>query len=231
MTDSDTQTETWKPIPGYPHYEVSDRGRVRSIPRTARGRTYRSVVMSTRVSNRGYVLVDVRDARGDRQTRSMHKLVLEAFAGPCPPGMEARHLNDDPTDNRWPENLRWGTKPENMADRMRNHPAAPKPPKVCVRCSAGFEGSGRRCHPCVTEIGERAAQLLAAGVPLDKVAENLDYPSVAGVLVLAQKYGGLRLALAGPSHPVTSAPPGSRARWLRWVIGSRPGSPAGGDRE
>ena len=24
MTDSDTQTETWKPIPGYPFYEASD---------------------------------------------------------------------------------------------------------------------------------------------------------------------------------------------------------------
>jgi hypothetical protein len=34
--------------------------------------------------------------------------------------METRHLNDDSTDNRWPENLVWGTHPENCEDRDRN---------------------------------------------------------------------------------------------------------------
>ena len=203
MTDSDTRTETWKPIPGYPHYEVSDHGRVRSIPRTAHGRTYRSVIMSTRVSNRGYILVDVRDAQGKKQTRSMHTLVLEAFTGPRPRGYEACHANDIPADNRL-ENLRWDAPPENVADRMRNHPAAAKPPKVCARCSNEFEGPGRRCHPCVTEIGEQAAPLLAAGVPLDQVAEKLDYPSHAGVLVLAQKYGALRLILGPPERDLVA---------------------------
>ena len=217
MTDSDTQTETWKPIPGYPNYEVSDCGRVRSIPREEHGRTYRGVVLSTRESNSGYVLVNLRDAEGERQTRTVHTLMLTAFVGPCPPGQESRHLNDISTDNRWPENLVWGTKKENAADKFANgRPrAAPKPPKVCPRCQAEHHDPGRRCHACVTEIGEQAARLLVAGVPLDQAADRLDYPSHSGLLVLAQKYGALRLVLAAPEPP-----PSPRVRaTLRHLLG------------
>ena len=215
MTDSDTQVETWKPIPGYPDYQASDHGRVRSIPREQHGRAYAGVIKSTRVSNSGYVLVDVIDTTGRKQTRTVHALVLEAFTGPRPRGQEARHLNDDPLDNRL-TNLVWGTKAENVEDTFRNgrQRAAPKPPKVCVRCSGEFDGPGRRCHPCVTEIGETAARLLAAGVPLDRVAERLDYPSQSGVLLLAQRYGALRLVLAAPSPRATVTQRGWR-RFLR----------------
>jgi hypothetical protein len=199
MTDSDTQAETWQPIPGYPFYEVSDCGRVRSVAREAHGRTYRSIVLSTRVSNSGYLLVNLRDEKGERQTRTVHTLVLAAFVGPRPRGQESMHLNNDPLDNRV-ENLAYGSHPENVEAQFGNgRPrAAPKPPKVCIRCSAEFEGAGRRCHACVVEIGEQAARLLVAGVPLDQVAERLDYPSLGGALTLAQKYGGLRLVLAAP---------------------------------
>jgi hypothetical protein len=48
-------------------------------------------------------------------------MVLEAFVGPCPPGMECRHLNGVPFDNRV-ENLTWGTASENLADRKRHDP-------------------------------------------------------------------------------------------------------------
>jgi hypothetical protein len=205
MTDS----EMWKAIPGYPFYEVSDCGRVRSIPREANGRTYRSVVMSTRPSNSGYVLVDVRNAEGKKETRTMHTLVLAAFAGQRPHGHEARHLNGDPLDNR-AENLVWGTKAENEEDKFAHgRPrAAEKPPKVCPRCQAEHRDPGRRCHACVAEVGEEAARLLVAGVPLDQVAERLDYPSLGGLLTLAQRYGGLRLVLASPS---AAAPPSRSA--------------------
>ena len=42
---------------------------------------------------------------------------MEAFVGPCPPGMEVRHFPDrDPTNNRL-DNLQYGTRQENMEDR------------------------------------------------------------------------------------------------------------------
>jgi hypothetical protein len=47
----------------------------------------------------------------------VHRLVLEAFIGPCPDGMECRHLDGDPGNNRL-ENLCWGTPQQNADDRI-----------------------------------------------------------------------------------------------------------------
>jgi hypothetical protein len=46
-------------------------------------------------------------------------IVLSAFSGPRPDGMQCCHFNDDAWDNR-PENLRWDTPAANYADRDRN---------------------------------------------------------------------------------------------------------------
>lgn len=46
----------------------------------------------------------------------VHRLVLEAFVGPCPDGLEGCHGNGIPDDNRL-DNLRWDTHESNMADR------------------------------------------------------------------------------------------------------------------
>lgn len=54
-----------------------------------------------------------------KRTVLVHRLILEAFVGSCPEGMEACHWNDDPTDNRL-ENLRWDTHRANGADMVRN---------------------------------------------------------------------------------------------------------------
>lgn len=49
----------------------------------------------------------------------IHRLVLETFIGPCPPGMECRHLNGNPSDNRL-VNLTWGTPHEQALDKLRH---------------------------------------------------------------------------------------------------------------
>lgn len=54
-----------------------------------------------------------------RQTFLVHRLVLEAFVGPCPEGMMACHADDNPTNNNL-SNLRWGTIHDNLADAYRN---------------------------------------------------------------------------------------------------------------
>ena len=60
---------------------------------------------------------------GERHEKRVHRLVLETFAGPCPVGMECRHLNGDKQDNRLC-NLKWGTRKENIHDAIRHgtHP-------------------------------------------------------------------------------------------------------------
>ncbi len=48
-----------------------------------------------------------------------HQLVLFAFIGPCPKGMECRHLDGNPGNNHL-ENLQWATHAQNMQD-MKKH--------------------------------------------------------------------------------------------------------------
>jgi hypothetical protein len=54
-----------------------------------------------------------------KRTYYVHNLVLEAFVGPRPAGMECRHINGDRKDCRL-ENLAWGTKLENASDKIRH---------------------------------------------------------------------------------------------------------------
>lgn len=54
-----------------------------------------------------------------RHTKFVHRLVLEAFIGPCPEGMEACH-NDGNCKNNCATNLRWDTSKANAADKIRH---------------------------------------------------------------------------------------------------------------
>lgn len=56
---------------------------------------------------------------GRNDMRYVHVIVLEAFVGPCPSGLECRHLDGNPANNNlW--NLCWGTRKENGEDRIRH---------------------------------------------------------------------------------------------------------------
>lgn len=114
---------SWKAIPGWEGwYEVSYNGEVRSVDRrTQRGNQtvfLRGQYLKQYTNSHGYK--NVKLARpGETWSTRVHRLVLEAFVGPCPDGMECRHLNNNPSDNRL-ENLAWGTKVENGVDRSKN---------------------------------------------------------------------------------------------------------------
>lgn len=101
----------WRSVLGFEGlYEISDDGQVRS----ARGRLRKPV------ENRpnGYLTVQLRrDLRTHK--RYIHRLVLEAFVGPCPPGMECCHRDGDIGNNSVP-NLYWGTRKQNIEDMLRH---------------------------------------------------------------------------------------------------------------
>ena len=65
----------------------------------------------------GYIQINLRD-RDRGGPRLGHHLVLEAFVGPQPDGMETRHLNNVRNDNRL-SNLLWGTSSENNYDIVK----------------------------------------------------------------------------------------------------------------
>lgn len=116
--------ECWLPVPGYEgYYEVSDHGRVRSLDRTVIRsdgvvQRRRGKMLSPARNQSGHRMVALlRD--GKRTTGLVHRLVLSAFVGACPDGMQGCHWDDNPANNSL-KNLRWGTPSDNMHDRVRN---------------------------------------------------------------------------------------------------------------
>ena len=113
--------EQWKPVPGREGaYEASDMGRVRSLDMIVHrkdGISYqkRGRVLRPATHPAGHKIVMLKG----RDFRYIHRLVLEAFVGPCPDGMEALHGNGDPADNRL-ANLRYGTRSDNMFDLVKH---------------------------------------------------------------------------------------------------------------
>ena len=115
MQNEDTTVEVWRPVPGYGgRYDVSSHGRVRTwIQRCSKERRKVPSVMKTcRGSRYGHRAVSLYVGRNTYQKWAVHRMVLWAFVGPCPPGMECAHLNGVHDDNRV-ENLTWATPKEN----------------------------------------------------------------------------------------------------------------------
>lgn len=106
---------TWKPIPNFEGYEVSELGEVRSWrPKNGRGSlaTEQRLLTALPFSDSKYLRVNL-----SGKTRRVHQLVLEAFVGPCPTGQLVMHLDDDPGNNAL-ANLRYGTPKENLEDMV-----------------------------------------------------------------------------------------------------------------
>ncbi len=119
----------WRPVVGYEGlYEVSNTGRVRSVARVVVYTHHRSGKPVRRAFPAVERVVGVHPS-GHRQvtlsregrvwTWTVHTLVLRAFVGPCPPGLEGLHDDGDPANNHV-GNLSWGTRSENMLDRVRH---------------------------------------------------------------------------------------------------------------
>lgn len=116
--------QAWAPVLGFEEtHKVSSDGQVVRLARVFVDKLGRKkplpqrLLIPTRKSN-GYLHLTLqRD--GEQKTLHLHRIVLEAFVGPCPDGMEGLHKNDVKADNRL-DNLRWGTHIENCADRSRH---------------------------------------------------------------------------------------------------------------
>jgi uncharacterized protein (DUF433 family) len=120
------EAEQWLPVPEWPGYDVSDWGRIRSWKRRASRKRGWEIGDTPRVlkgkrwpDGRSTIVLSRNDGR-DTRKYYIHSLVLTAFVGPCPEGMEACHFpNENPGDNRL-SNLRWDTRRENRLDVYRN---------------------------------------------------------------------------------------------------------------
>lgn len=115
--------ERWLPLVGYEDiYEVSDQGRVRGLDRLVPrgGGTLRRQIGKLLSIHKGDHYSKVRLMRdGDGKTHNVHSLVMAAFVGPCPPGMEVCHNNGQHHDNRL-ANLRYDTHSANERDAVKH---------------------------------------------------------------------------------------------------------------
>jgi len=117
-------TVSYRDVPGHPAYRVGDDGTIwsnwhRSGP--GGGRRGSRVLPGgpwklLKAMTDGYGRKSVMLRPGNRQA-FVHQLILEAFVGPCPEGMECCHNDGNPANNRL-TNLRWDTHKANAADQV-----------------------------------------------------------------------------------------------------------------
>jgi len=108
--------EIWKPLSNYPGYEASNYGNVRSW--IFKGGKRKKALNLKPINIYGYYKLSLR-INGESKPKRIHRLVLEAFVGRCPEGLQCGHNNGIRTDNRL-ENLRWDTPESNQADRKKH---------------------------------------------------------------------------------------------------------------
>lgn len=148
--------EEWRDIPDFEgQYQVSNRGQVKSLPRTLVNRN--GVVSNLK----GRILLPLKDRYGHlsvmltaKYKRSIHRIVANAFI-PNPNGYPlVRHIDGNPANNEV-SNLAWGTQKQNMADR-RLHGTDPYLNRT--HCPYGHEyneentyhwGNHRKCRTCM----------------------------------------------------------------------------------
>jgi hypothetical protein len=140
--------EEWRPAVGFGGYLVSSFGRVFSS-RSGGGRLLRG-----HPGRKGYWRVKLTRDDGPPVDRCVHKMVAEAFHGPCPPGHQVRHLDGNHLNNR-ARNLAYGTASRNILDQVEHgrHNMASK-----THCPQGhpyneentyvFGDGARRCVTC-----------------------------------------------------------------------------------
>lgn len=147
----------YRAIEGYPAYRVGSDGTVWSCLQY-------NGHQARRIGDKWKTLVPMPDGdgylsvglfrHGKCARRKVHLLVLEAFVGPRPDGMEGCHGDGD-VSNCWLENLRWDTKEANQADRLRHGTdcRGEKSPKAKLT-----EANARRIRERIA-AGERSTEI------------------------------------------------------------------------
>jgi hypothetical protein len=115
----DQSIERWRPVPAWESfYEVSDHGRVRTVPRWVRAgggqRRIPERILRPSCPAHGYqqVIFTRSVPANERRTFLVHLLVVRTFRGERPEGYECDHVDGNRCNNHL-SNLQWVTVQEN----------------------------------------------------------------------------------------------------------------------
>ena len=106
---------------GYKQYDIANKFNlslktINKINKNSQKYLNKQMLLKFAIDRHSYTYV-ILCKNKNRKKCMIHKLVLATFVGPCPIDMESRHLNGIRHDNRL-MNLRYGTKKENMSDKI-----------------------------------------------------------------------------------------------------------------
>lgn len=115
------ENEIWKDIVNYIGlYMVSNYGKIKSLANNHgnNGNYKERILKPSKTDECGHLKVTL-CKNGIYKNCKIHKLVLEAFVGPCPLGKEGCH-NDGNPGNNFLENLRYDTRKGNFKDKIKH---------------------------------------------------------------------------------------------------------------
>ncbi len=108
--------EIWKDVSGYKElYKISNYGKIK---RLIGWKCLRERILKPGNNGRGHGWVYLYK-NNRREKYYIHRLVLKAFTGLCPEGMECCH-NDGNPGNNFIGNLRWDTHKNNNQDKVKH---------------------------------------------------------------------------------------------------------------
>lgn len=106
--------EEWRTIKGFPRYEVSNLGRVRTFA----GKRPPGTHLTQTKNKAGYLFIGMVSDCGKQTTRSVHRVVAMSFLDADPNRPHVNHINGIKADNR-AANLEWVTQKENQEHASR----------------------------------------------------------------------------------------------------------------
>lgn len=168
--------EVWRPVPGYDgKYLVSNTGEVKTlVNRGGRPRTDSGRKRALNTNSKGYLYASLR-SRGVSRNVFVHRMVVAAFVGPIPEGMQVNHKDGNKQNNHL-SNLECVTSLQNVrhaVEVLQNH--------------ARGERHGR--SSATNETISRLWEMLADGVAPADASRRLGFSKgFAGVLLRGETW-------------------------------------------